>query len=134
MSPTLAAAYASCLPGIGPWCGWWNALEVGNELLAHRTGSTLPWQSKGICAALGAFLSKQERASEEPIRSKGVFYSVCGMIGNVLTVATAVALVAFPALKLGIIIGCTSQIFMFSRHLYVYITYAKNTLGAFPEA
>ncbi len=85
-------AGASCLPIVGPFVGWYNRFEFGNELIGMRE-------------ALFVFTEKSKTELTEikneylPIAEKGRVYILCDIVGNVLSVATVVGLIALRILS-----------------------------------
>lgn len=141
-----ARARAACLPMIGPLVTLYNLLEIkrehrflseGNELFAARAGLI------GLSALFSNptnALQELERERDEfrnrnlEVLHKGRFYSIFGIVGDVLSLATTIGLIAFKILnvELGIILSLsyTFQAAALSYNLYQH----KKTVLALRSA
>ena len=86
-------AGASCLPIVGPFVGWYNRFEFRNDLI-------------GMTEALSRFTGESKTELTEiknkylPLAQKARAYHICDIVGNVLSVAAVVGLIALRMLSL----------------------------------
>lgn len=118
-------AGASCLPFVGSWVALYNALEVKAEMPSRTIETligiqTLVINSQRILPTLASFpkgnaegnadgIRDAQQALEAqrtelrnkylPAREKGRVYAICGIVGNVLSVALLVGLTALGILS-----------------------------------
>ena len=115
-------AGASCLPLIGPFVGLYNTIETENEIKLSSDRKIDPvckmrLNLAGIKMERGQN-PKQELQTEKnelintfmPKFQKGRLYASCAIIGNVLSVATIVGLVALNILS-GVLVPITLSLF-----------------------
>jgi len=104
----------SCLPFVGPLAGTYNAWEVSREIAASNQLQKSEDVNARLLALQGNLGSGEDRSKaiqklqeignarsdrNLPICEKGRLYSICAAVGNVLTVATIVSLVALGILS-----------------------------------
>jgi hypothetical protein len=87
-------AGASCLPIVGPCVSIYNAWKVNAELSAIA-----------ISNAFGALVGRSSD-HDLPIHEKGFVYSICGIVGNVLSTALLVSLAALGILRGSALVYC----------------------------
>ena len=136
-------AGASCLPLVGPFVGLYNALEVKNELSSrHLSLSNLRYTITGVQKTLAALTGTQEgvdKSAQEQERQraelknkclsasqKGCLYAICGIVGNVLSIATLVGLVALGILSVVPEVVVAPASFTFQAVFLSYILHQHN--------
>lgn len=133
----------SCLPIIGPFVAYYNVIQVKNELFnplinaltqlnlsMTQLKDSLPLLSgkkESLDVALQDIETKKKKLKDRfiPIIQKGRFYSLCGVVGNIVSVITAVALAS-----MGILVR-SQAIFLgvnFTLHAFldVYVCYLHH--------
>jgi hypothetical protein len=131
----------SCLPLVGPFIAMYNALEVKGELslsspldqlsltaasLSRLAGtlSPLSGNTEGVDKANEPLESCQHELTKRllSVSQKGRLYSICGIVGSVLSVATEVGLIALGILTVvpGVVAAAyfTFQVAVLSYNLY----------------
>ncbi len=141
-------AGASCLPMIGPFVALYNAIEVKKEmevaldplvdsLISMKVGLIHRFRMETPFSALNE--ARQElQISQNEFRNKyllpaqkGRIYAICGIAGNVLSVALLVALTAFGVLS-GIVPVTWGVVFTFQAIVLSWNLYQHNkTIQAF---
>ena len=108
-------AGVSCLPLVGPFVGFYTNWKLKNEMESGVALESLSLSATGMMRGLSAFAGN-EKGVEEAQRSldeqnallrnkylggsqRGRIYAICGIVGNVLSVALLVGLTALRILS-----------------------------------
>ena len=142
-------AATSCLPFIGPLVSVYNACEANNEMALNSLCNSFSNIQTSVAKLGMAFSSFEDnpnavKNAQEPFRQelqrqknqraqdlekrllackKGRVYSICGIVGNVLSLALVVGLIALRILRAPVLIssaGFIVQAVVLSYNLFRY--------------